>query len=130
MSISQDEFKASWQWLKKFQSHRGLEKMLLHGEGAEVDMNDPELLEQLDALNQIIAQYDVEGFNSLFKKLILLKEQILLANFGAIDAGGEYDGLVSDFDKLESRMRNLSRSERQKKARSLVQLTLHDCFRQ
>jgi hypothetical protein len=40
----------------------------------------------------------------------------------------EFDGLVNDFDKLESRMRKLIRLQRQKQSRSLTQLTLHDYF--
>jgi hypothetical protein len=35
--------------------------MLLHGEGAEVDKNDPELLSTLEELYSIIAQYDPEN---------------------------------------------------------------------
>ena len=68
------------------------------------------------------------GFNSLYKSLLQLKEQVFLANFGDIDATAEFDGLVNDFDKLESRMRKLIRLERQKQSRSLTQLTLHDYF--
>jgi len=41
LSISDSDFKASWQWLSCFKTRRGLQKMLLHGEGAEVDKNDP-----------------------------------------------------------------------------------------
>jgi hypothetical protein len=35
--------------------------MLLHGEGVEVDKNDPELLSALEELYSIIAQYDPEN---------------------------------------------------------------------
>jgi hypothetical protein len=35
--------------------------MLLHGEGAEVDKNDPELVSVLEELYSIIAQYDPEN---------------------------------------------------------------------
>ncbi len=35
--------------------------MLLHGEGSEVDKNDPELLSALEKLYSIIAQYDPEN---------------------------------------------------------------------
>jgi len=35
--------------------------MLLHGKGAEVDKNDPELLSTLEELYSIIAQYDPEN---------------------------------------------------------------------
>ncbi len=40
LSIFDSNFKASWQWLSRFRTRRGLQKMLLHGEGAEVDKND------------------------------------------------------------------------------------------
>ena len=53
-----------------------------------------------------------QGFDSMFKKLIILKDQISIANFDAIDAYGEYDGLVSDLDRLESCMQNLVCLER------------------
>ncbi len=61
LSISDLDFKASWQWLSRFRTRRGLQKMLLHGEGAEVDKNDPELLSTLEELYSIIAQYDPEN---------------------------------------------------------------------
>jgi len=41
LSISDSDFKVSWQWFSHFRTHRGLQKMLLHGEGGEVDKNDP-----------------------------------------------------------------------------------------
>jgi hypothetical protein len=58
LSIFDSDFKASWQWLSHFRTRRGLQKMLLHGEGAEVDKNDPELLSALEELYSIIVQYD------------------------------------------------------------------------
>jgi hypothetical protein len=41
LSILESDFKASWQWLNQFRACRGLQKMLLHGEGAEVNKSDP-----------------------------------------------------------------------------------------
>jgi hypothetical protein len=61
LSISNLDFKASWQLLSRFRTRRGLQKMLLHGEGVEVDKNDPELLSTLEELYSIIAQYDPEN---------------------------------------------------------------------
>ena len=61
MEISNDDFKASWAWLSNFRKRRGLGEMLLHGEGAEVDKNNPELLSALEELYEIIRQYDVEN---------------------------------------------------------------------
>jgi hypothetical protein len=58
LSILKSNFKASWQWLSQFRAHCGLEKMLLHGEGAEINKNDLELLTALEELYKIIAQYD------------------------------------------------------------------------
>ncbi len=61
LSIPESNFKASWQWLSRFGAHRGLQKMILHGEGTEVNKNDPELLVALEELNVIIAYYDPEN---------------------------------------------------------------------
>jgi hypothetical protein len=61
LSISDSDFKASWQWLSCFRTCRGLQKMLLHGEGVEVDKNDLELLSTLKELYSIITQYDPEN---------------------------------------------------------------------
>ncbi len=58
LSILKSNFKASWQWLSQFRACRGLQKMLLHGEGTEVNKNDLELLVALEELYGIIAQYD------------------------------------------------------------------------
>jgi len=58
LSIPEMYFKASWQWLSQFRVRQGLQKMLFHGEGAEVNKSDPGLLVALDNLYVIIAQYD------------------------------------------------------------------------
>jgi len=84
LSISDSDFKASWQWLSHFMTRRGLQKMLLHGEGAEVDKNDPELLSALEELYSIIARYDPENVYNmdetrLFFRL-LPKYSILMSN--------------------------------------------------
>jgi len=61
LSIQKFDFKASWQWLNRFRACRGLQKMLLHGEGAKVNKNDLELLAVLEELYGIVAQYDPEN---------------------------------------------------------------------
>jgi hypothetical protein len=61
LSISETDFKASWQWLSQFRVRRGLQKMLLHGEGAKVNKSDLGLMAALDDLYAIIAQYDPEN---------------------------------------------------------------------
>ena len=47
--------------VKPFQSKRGLQKILLHGEGAEVNKNDPKLLAALKELYAIISNYEPEN---------------------------------------------------------------------
>jgi len=59
LSIFDSDFKASWQWLSRFRTRRSLHKMFLHGEGVEVDKNDPKLVSALKELYSIIAQYDL-----------------------------------------------------------------------
>jgi hypothetical protein len=61
LSISQTDFKESWQWLSRFRVRRRLQKMLLHREGAEVNKSDLGLLATLNDLYTIIAQYDPEN---------------------------------------------------------------------
>jgi hypothetical protein len=63
--ISEMDFKASWQWLSRFRVRRGLQKMLLHGEGAEVNKSDLGLLAALNDLYAIIAQYDPENIYNM-----------------------------------------------------------------
>jgi hypothetical protein len=41
LSIPEPDFKASWQWLRQFRARCGLQKMLLHEEGAKVNKNGP-----------------------------------------------------------------------------------------
>jgi hypothetical protein len=84
LSISDSDFKASWQWLNRFRTRRGLQKMLLHGEGAEVDKNDPKLLSALEELYSIIVQYNLKNVynmdeTGLFFRL-LLRYSILMPN--------------------------------------------------
>jgi hypothetical protein len=54
LSIPESDFKASWQWLSRFRTHHGLQKMLLHEQGAKVNKNDPKLLAALEELYGII----------------------------------------------------------------------------
>jgi hypothetical protein len=61
LSIPESNFKTSWQWLSQFRAHRALQKMFLHGEGAEVNKNDLELLAVLKEFYEIITQYDPEN---------------------------------------------------------------------
>jgi hypothetical protein len=61
LSIPESDFKASWQWLSRFRVRHGLQKILLHGEGAEVNKNDPELLAALEELYEIISNYKPEN---------------------------------------------------------------------
>jgi hypothetical protein len=61
LSFPKTDFKASWQWLSQFKVLQRLQKMLLHGEGAEVKKSDLGLLAALDNLYVIIAQYDPEN---------------------------------------------------------------------
>ncbi len=63
--ISETDFKAFWQWLSRFRVRRQLQKMLLHGEGAEVNKSDPQLLAALNDLYTIIAQYDPENIYNM-----------------------------------------------------------------
>jgi hypothetical protein len=60
LSISESNFKASWQWLSRFRAHYGLQKMLLHEnwKGVEVNKNDLELLAALEELYGIITKYN------------------------------------------------------------------------
>jgi hypothetical protein len=75
--IPKSNFKAFWQWLSQFRACNGLQKMLLHGKGIEVNKNDPELLVALEEFYKIIVQYDPENVynmdnTSLFFQLLLI----------------------------------------------------------
>jgi hypothetical protein len=75
--IPKSNFKASWQWLSQFKVCRGLQKMLLHEKGTEVNKNNPKLLAALEEFYRIIAQYDPENVynmdkTSLFFQLLLI----------------------------------------------------------
>jgi len=93
LSIPKMDFKASWQWLRQFRVRRGLQKMLLHGEGAEVNKSDLGLLAALDDLYAIIAQYDPENVynmdeTSLFFHL-LLRYSLLMPDDGISTTRGK-----------------------------------------
>jgi len=45
--------------------------MLLHGEGTEVDKNDPELLSALEELYSIIARYDPENVYNMDETILI-----------------------------------------------------------
>jgi hypothetical protein len=82
LSIPETNFKASWQWLSQFRVRRGLQKILLHKEGAEVNKSDPGLLVILDDLYTIIAQYDPENVYNMDKTdlffCLLLRYNLLM----------------------------------------------------
>jgi hypothetical protein len=75
--IPKSNFKASWQWLNQFKACHGLQKMLLHEKGTEVNKNNLELLATFLKIYKIIAQYDPENVynmdkTSLFFQLFLI----------------------------------------------------------
>ncbi|KAF0735534.1 hypothetical protein Ae201684P_022419 [Aphanomyces euteiches] len=55
-----DEFNASSQWMLNFRTRFGLKFAIMHGEAGEGDKNDPLLLQALDSLMDIIADYNPE----------------------------------------------------------------------
>ena len=57
LNIKENEFKASWGWFQKFRIRKGLKAVLMFGEGAEVNTTDPQLLESLDKLYEILRKY-------------------------------------------------------------------------
>ncbi|XP_065668026.1 jerky protein homolog-like [Hydra vulgaris] len=63
LNIKEEEFKTSWQWLANFRCRRGLKSMHLFGEGAEVDKDDPVLLQQLKDLYSVINMYRENVYN-------------------------------------------------------------------
>jgi hypothetical protein len=67
LSILEFDFKASWQWLSRFRMRYGLQKMLLHGEGVEVNKKDLELLAALEEFYEIITQYNPENVYNMDK---------------------------------------------------------------
>ena len=58
--ISENDFKASWQWSSQLRVYKGLQNMLLHGVGGEVDKKNPELLAALEVFCSVIVQYEPE----------------------------------------------------------------------
>ena len=58
--IGADGFKGSAGWLSHFQTRKGIVSAALHGEGGEVDKNDPILLQKLKELEEFICDYDYE----------------------------------------------------------------------
>jgi hypothetical protein len=70
LSISDSDFKASWQWFSRFRTCQGLQKMFFHGEGAKVDKNDLELLSALEELYSIIAQHDLENVYNMDETIV------------------------------------------------------------
>ena len=60
--ISQDDFKASWQWFSRFIE---IQQLLLHGEGAEMGREDPDLVAALNKLYAIILKYDLENVHNM-----------------------------------------------------------------
>jgi hypothetical protein len=75
--ILKSNFKASWQWLSQFRACCGLQKILIHGKGTEVNKNDLKLLAALEEFYKIIAQYDPKNVynmdkTSLFFQLLLI----------------------------------------------------------
>jgi hypothetical protein len=84
LSILESDFKASWQWLSQFTTCHGLQKMLLHGEGAQVNKNDSKLLVTLEEFYGIIAQYDPKNVYNMDEIglffWLLLRYNLLMPN--------------------------------------------------
>ena len=61
LGLSENDSKASWQWLYRFRAPKGLQNMLLHGEGAEVNRDNPDLIAKLNELHGLIKEYDTKN---------------------------------------------------------------------
>ncbi|KAH9161186.1 hypothetical protein LEN26_001539 [Aphanomyces euteiches] len=57
LNISTDNFAASPGWFQAFRRRHSLVTMLLHGEAAEIDQNDPALIEKLNDFSAIVSTY-------------------------------------------------------------------------
>ena len=64
-----DDFKASWQWFSRFRERLGIQQLLLHGKGAEVDRESPDLVAALNKLYVTIAKYVPENINIYISKI-------------------------------------------------------------
>ena len=72
LGLSENDFKASWQWLCRFRACKGLQKMLLHGEGAEVNRDNPDLIAKLNELHGLIKEYDPENVYNMDETRLIL----------------------------------------------------------
>ena len=52
-------YQANWGWYHRFQLQCGLQSLLLHGKDCKVDRNNPETLQKLWELKEIIVTYNV-----------------------------------------------------------------------
>ena len=66
--ISQDDFKASWQWFSRFRERRGIQQLFTVKEQIEVDRENPDLVAALDKLYTIISKYDLENVYTVHKR--------------------------------------------------------------
>ena len=64
-SLGHEDFKASNGWLQNYRKRFTIGTMLLHGEGGEVDKNDPVLLQQLDELMDLIDTYEYQNMYNM-----------------------------------------------------------------
>ena len=62
--MSYNDFKASWMWFGRLKK-RNLQKIVLHGEGGEVDKYDPKVLALLQDLYDEIAKYDPQNIYNM-----------------------------------------------------------------
>jgi len=58
LGIPATVFRASWGWLSRFRRRFDVGRAMLHGEEGEVDKADPKLLDALDALAALVAEYE------------------------------------------------------------------------
>ena len=57
LNIKENKFKSSWGWFQNFRTWIGWKEVPMFGEGAKVDKIDPQLLESLNKLYEIIRKY-------------------------------------------------------------------------
>ena len=61
MGVEEDQFKASNGWYQNFRKRFHIEGTLLHGEGGEVDRNDPTILKELEELMNVIDKFEYKN---------------------------------------------------------------------
>ncbi len=104
-----------------------VEKLLESMKINEVGFDEDKDVNQLEQIVESQDRVEFHGFESLYKKILDIEDQLLCSNVQT-EAKEAFDDLKKSFEEFQAKVRVVVFKARRKKNQNLRQMTIHDMF--